>query len=221
MVMAALRARDAGGGGRHLDVSQLSGTISLLGVEWMRYRATGIQPPPSANRSPNHCPHGVFPARGEDEWCAIAVESDAEWRSLCGLLEHEELSRDARFATHAARKAHEDEVDEIVSAFTRGRERFELAEALQAVGVAAAPVESLRDTCERDPQLRDHYQRIRQPSAPGVAIPIDGEAIRFVGLPHRLRRAPMLGEHSERVLREIVGLGGDELDALVVAGVVG
>ncbi len=220
MVMAALRARDAGGGGRHLDVSQLSATIALLGVEWMRYAATGRQPPPSANRSPNHCPHGVFRTRGEDEWCAIAVETDAQWHALCGALERPGLAADPRFATHAARQAHEDEIDEIVSGWTRDRDRWEVAEALQAAGVAAAPVESLRDTYERDPQLRQHYQHVRQPSSPDVDIPIDREAIRFAGIEHRLVRAPMLGEHSERVLCEIAGLTRAEFDELVIAGVV-
>jgi len=220
MVMAALRARDAGGGGRHLDVSQLSGTISLLGVDWMHYRATGVQPPPSQNRSPNHCPHGVFPASGEDDWCAIAVESDDQWRALCGAMGEPRLADDPRFATFAARKANEPEVEERLAGWTRRQDRWALAERLQSLGVPAAPVENLRDTFERDPQLRQHYQRVAQPSRPDVEIPIDGEAIRFAGVEHRLRRAPMLGEHSEQVLREIVGLAREELDALLLAGVV-
>ena len=116
------------------------------------------------------------------------------------------LASDARFATHAARKANEDALDEIVSSFTRTRERWELAAELQGAGIAAAPVESLRDSYERDPQLRHHYQQVRQPTAPDADIPIDGEAIRFSGHEHRLQRAPMLGEHNESVLCGIVGL---------------
>lgn len=221
MVMAALRERDLGGGGKHLDVSQLSGAISLLGVEWMSYQASGRQPPPSANRSPNYCPHGVYPARGEDEWIAIAVEDDTQWRALCARLGRPELADDPRFGTRPSRKAHEDELDEIVAAVTRACDRWELAEQLQAGGVPAAPVEHLQDTYERDPQLRHHYQAVRQPTAPDVDIPIDGEAIRFVGVEHQLKRAPMLGEHSEWVLREIAGLSQEEFDRLVLDGIVG
>jgi crotonobetainyl-CoA:carnitine CoA-transferase CaiB-like acyl-CoA transferase len=147
-VMAALRERSRTGRGQEIDLSQLSGTIALLGVEWMQYRATGRQPTRRANRDPNYCPHAVYPARGEDEWCAIAVETDAEWQSLCDLLERPDLAEDRRFATHAARKAHEDEVDAIVSAWTRDQDRWELAARLQQSGIAAAPVENLRDTFE-------------------------------------------------------------------------
>ena len=127
-----------------------------------------------------------------------------------------ELARDPRFATRDARKAREDEVDEIVSAWTRNRDRWELAALLQSGGIAAAPVENLRDTLEVDPQLRHHYQRVRQPSDPEVEVTIDGEAIRFVGVEHRLERAPMLGEHNEHVLCKILGLPQEEFDRLVL-----
>lgn len=220
-VLAALRERGRTGRGQHLDLSQLSATIALLGVEWMQYRATGRQPPRAANRSPDHCPHGVYPTRGEDEWCAIAVETDAEWRRFCRAIGRPELARDRRFATLASRKAHEDELDGIVCAWTRERERWELCDRLQAGGVAAAPVEHLRDMLERDPQLRQHYQRVSQPCAPEVEIPVDAEAIRFAGFEHRLVRAPMFGEHSERVLREVAGLGEVEIARLARDGVIG
>ncbi len=73
---------------------------------------------------------------------------------------------------------------------------------------------------EVDPQLRAHYQRITQPCDPDVEVTIDREAIRFAGHEHVLERAPMLGEHSEIVLREIVGLSREEFDRLVVEGVI-
>lgn len=218
-VVAALRERESTGHGQELDLSQLSGMISLLGVEWMQYAASGVQPPPRANRDPNACPHGVYPTRGDDEWAALAVEGDGEWGVFCDLIERPACSREPRFATHAARKANEDEVDALVSGWTRERDRWDVADLLQAHGIAAAPVENLRDTYERDPQLRHHYQRVRQPNAPDVDIPIDGEAIRFVGFDHRLERAPMLGEHNEHVCCTILGLSREEHDRLVVDGV--
>lgn len=220
-VMAALRERARSGRGQHLDLSQLSATVSLLGVEWMLYRETGEQPPRSANRSPNHCPHGVYPALGRDEWCAIAVEDDAQWGRLCQAIGRPELVRDPRFASLAARKANEDDVDEIVSAWTRERDRWEASETLQRVGIAAAAVERLDDMLERDPQLPSHYQYVSQPSVPGIEIPIDREVIRFAGIEHELVRAPMLGEHTERVLRELAGLSDDEIQTLVIDGVIG
>lgn len=95
-----------------------------------------------------------------------------------------------------------------------------IAETLQRNGIAAAAVESLRDTMEVDPQLRAHYQRITQPCDPDVEVTIDREAIRFAGHEHVLERAPMLGEHIEIVLRELVGLSREDIDRLVVEGVI-
>ena len=215
-VIAALRERARTGRGQELELSQLGATISLLGAQWMQYRATGRQPPPSSNRDPNYCPHGVYPARGEDEWCALAVEGDAEWARLCAQLGRPEFADDARFATHAARKRNEDALDEIVAAWTRGQDRWALAERLQADDIAAAPVEHLRDTLEHDPQLRQHYQRVRQPCAPDVEIPIDREAIRFSGADPDLMRAPLPGEHNEQIVRGLLGLSDEEYTRLVL-----
>ena len=102
----------------------------------------------------------------------------------------------------------------------RKRDRWALAALLQRAGIAAAPVENLRDMIETDPQMRHHYQRIRQPSDPDFEITIDGEPIRLAGQDRVLERAPTLGEHNEYVLREILGLSQQEFDALVVDGVV-
>jgi crotonobetainyl-CoA:carnitine CoA-transferase CaiB-like acyl-CoA transferase len=127
-----------------------------------------------------------------------------------------ELASDPRFATHTARKANEDALDGFVSDWTREHDRWELAGSLQQAGVAAAPVENLRDTFERDPQLRHHYQLVRQPSSPEVDIPIDREAIRFVGHDHTIERAPMLGEHNEFVARDLLGMTEEEYARLIV-----
>jgi crotonobetainyl-CoA:carnitine CoA-transferase CaiB-like acyl-CoA transferase len=218
-VLAALRDRARTGCGQELDLSQLSATISLLGVEWMQYRASGEQPPPGANRSPNLCPHGVFASQGDDAWCALAVDGDDEFGAFCRVIGRPSLAGDPRFVTHGARKQNEDALDEIVAAWTAARDGWELAAELQSQGIAAAPVENLRDTFERDPQLRDHYPRVFQPSAPETPIPVDREVIAFDGSHPAARRAPMLGEHNEPVLREIAGMSDDEYTALVLANV--
>lgn len=221
-VLAALRHRQWTGDGQELHLPQLSGLVSLLGAEWMHYAATGVQPPRPANRSPDHCPHGVYPAssdRSDDEWVAIAVTTDAEWRALCHAIGKPGLGDDPRFATHAARKVNEDELDRIVADWTTGWDKWDLAERLQALGVAAAPVEHLADTYERDPQLRHHYQIVHQPSAPGLDIPIDREPARWRGREHRLERSPAVGEHNEEIVRGILGRTEEEYVALLLDGV--
>ncbi len=208
-LLSALRHRDRTGEGQELHLTQLSGFVSLLGVEWMQYRATGVQPPRRANRDPDFAPHGVYPAlpsrHSEDEWVALAVGTDEEWRHLCRTMNLPFLAADPRFATRTRRKANEDALDAVVTAWTSTLDKWEVADRCQAAGIAAAPVEHLADTFERDPQLRHHYQIVHQPSAPEIDIPIDREAAQWRGFDHRIVRSPALGEHNEHVIREILG----------------
>ena len=185
----------------------------------MRFARAGEQPPRPGNRDPNHVPHGVFPTRGEDRWCALAVASDEQWRALAALIGPPHLASDDRFATLAARQANEDALEAIVSAWTAEQDAWELAEALQGVGIAAAPVEDLRDMMERDPVMAEHYQRVHQPSEPEFEIVIDRDPIWISGHGREVTRAPMHGEHSEYIVRDILGRSREEFDALVASGV--
>jgi benzylsuccinate CoA-transferase BbsF subunit len=220
-VLAAVRERDRSGLGQDIDVAQLPGTIALLGAEWMEFDRTGREPARRANRDPNYAPHGVYPAKGHDEWLAVAVRGDAEWRAFAGAIGRPELADDRRFASHELRKANEDELDDTVRAWTRTNDRWEAADLLQANGIAAAAVESIADHLDRDPALASHYQVVHQPTDPGLDIVVNGETVRFVGVDDAVRRSPALGEHNEYVFREIVGLSEGEFVDLVAAGVIG
>jgi crotonobetainyl-CoA:carnitine CoA-transferase CaiB-like acyl-CoA transferase len=212
--VAALARRDRTGEGEELEVNQLNGTISLLGVEWLQYATTGEAPPMRANRDPNWCPHGVYPATGDDEWVAVACRGDSEWAALCGAMGLTEARTDLRFSTHALRKRHEDDLDKIISSWTSQRSKWDAAEHLQATGVAAAPVEHLADAIERDPYLSRWIERVRQPTHPDIEVPIPGEAIQVAGDRRTLVRAPRMGEHNDEVLREILGLAEADIDDL-------
>jgi benzylsuccinate CoA-transferase BbsF subunit len=219
-VLACIQERDRTGLGREMELSQLSATVSLLGAEWMQFGHTQQQPARPGNRDENHCPHGVFAAAGPDRWVAIAVATEEEWLSFSQLIGGESLASDERFRTHASRKANEDLLEDIITMWTRGRDRWRIAEQLQAIGVAAAPVEDLRDLVDADPISRKHYQRVFQPSAKDTEIAIDAEPIRFAGETRVLRRAPMLGEHNSYVLDEILGLDERAIADLAIAEVI-
>jgi crotonobetainyl-CoA:carnitine CoA-transferase CaiB-like acyl-CoA transferase len=203
-----------------MELSQLSATVSLLGDEWMRFAHTRQQPPRPGNRDLHYAPHGVYPASGPDRWVAMAVGSDAEWQSLAQVIGRGQLANDPRFRSHAARKANEDALDRIVEGWTRHRDRWRIAEQLQVLGIAASAVEDLRDLMDADPIGRQHYQRLFQPSAPDFEIAIDANPIRISDEERTLHRAPMLGEHNEYVLRELLGFDDEGLARLVINGVV-
>lgn len=224
-VLAAVRQRALTGRGQELHLTQLSATLSLLGCEWMRFKATGQQPARNGNRNPNYCPHGVFPARAEanpemEAWVAIAVAGDNQWKALCTVMGQPTLASDERFASFDARKQHEDQLDSIIREWTTPQDKWAVAERLQSAGVAAAAVEHLKDMMETDPQLPHHYQQVRQPVAPAVDIPIDREAAQWVGSRLDLRRAPMLGEHNQYVIQDILGRSDEQFAQLIADEVV-
>lgn len=222
MVMAAVRERDRTGEAQELNVTQLSGMMSLLGAEWLHYKATGETPERRANRDPDHCPHGVFPSspsdHSPDEWVAIAVSTEDEWLAFAAEVGGG-LGTDPRFADHELRKRHEDDLDSLIGVWTATQDKWELAARLQEVGVAAAPVEHLADTYDRDPQLHHHYQTVHQPIRPDLDIPVDREAARWVGCDHRLRRSPSVGEHNQHVICDLLGHSEEEYVDLLLADV--
>lgn len=220
-ILSALREREQTGKGQEIVLNQLAATVSLMGVEWMRWGVEGVAPR-NANRNVNYCPHGVFPTQGEDQWIAIAVQGEKQWKHFCQHLGLYELMDDQAFADHEGRRANENALDQWVSEQTQLRDGWQLANGLQALGIAAAKVEMLDDLIERDPQLRHrrHYFETRQPSHPDTAMTMDGEVIRFVGAEVTPSRAPMLGEHSEEILAELAGISPEEFAALVQSGVV-
>ena len=224
-ILAALRERDEHGYGQEIHLTQLSSMVSLLGAEWMAYKATGVQPERRANRDPNYCPHGVFASTGstdsDDEWIALAIDGDGQWAAFCALMGRPDLAVDVRFANHADRKANEDVLDDIVTAFTNPLDKWDAATLLQDAGIAAAPVEHLADTYGRDPQLRYHYQTVVQPSCPDVEIPVNRECAQWGEAELRLRRAPVVGEHNEHVICELLGHSSDDYVQLVIDNVLG
>lgn len=218
LALAALEERDRNGGPVQMELNQLSATVALIGVEWLQYATSGTAPPMRANRDPNWCPHGVYPATGEDEWLALAAATDGEFGALCRLLGQPERADDARFSSHSARKGHEDALDEVIRAWSVTQDKWEAADALQAVGIATAPVEHLADAMERDPQLGRHYRFVTQPGHPGVAIPIQTDPIRQADVLPTHRRAPMYGEHNDEVLGRVLGLSDAEIADLRSSG---
>lgn len=219
--VAAVQRREQNGGvGEELEVNQLTGTLGLVGVEWLQYASTGEAPPMRANRDPNWCPHGIYPSAGEDEWVAVAAGDDEAWRRLCDVIDRPDLRDDPALATLAGRKAAEDRLDEAIRAWTAGRDKWTVADELQRHGVAAAPVEHLADAADRDPVLSRWMERVRQPSHPDIELVTCGEAIQEAGRYRPLRRAPMVGEHNDAVLRDVLGLDDDEIARLADDGVV-
>jgi crotonobetainyl-CoA:carnitine CoA-transferase CaiB-like acyl-CoA transferase len=178
----------------------------------------GVQPPRDGNRVPHMAPHGVFRAAGEDRWIAVAVEDDTGWARLARLVGRPELADDPRYATLAARKAHEDEVEEIVTAWTSTCSPEDGTSALQAAGVAAFTAATNRDLAE-DPHLNARGFFVELPH-PEVGTR------KHVGVPWRMSTsdcrvraaAPCVGGDTDVVLRDVCGYSDADIARLRDAG---
>ena len=221
-ILSALRAREETGEGREIELSQLSATVALLGAQWMQFDQLREDLPRPGNRDPNMCPHGVFPSAGDDQWVAIALESDEKWPAFARTIARPDWSERADLQTLAGRQACEDEIEAAIADWTSGLSKWDAAEQMQDAGIPANAVEDLRDMMDVDEHFRDHYQQVEQPSHPGVDIWIDGAPWEFAHLePRLLERSPMLGEHNEEILSGLLGKNAEEIADLIAAGVVG
>jgi crotonobetainyl-CoA:carnitine CoA-transferase CaiB-like acyl-CoA transferase len=219
-VMAALQHRRTTGEGKLVDVSAREVASSLLG-EALLLAATGVEVGRTGNDHPRMAPHGVYPARGEDRWLAIAVGSDAEWQALCGLIDQPRLAFDQRFATASGRLRNRGELDAIVSRWTAGVDADSAAARLQDAGIAAHASWTTPEIAA-DAHLRERKSIVE------VAEP-DGTIRAAVGAPMRLskgeeigiaRGTPGLGEDEDYVYGELLGMARDERLALEAAEVI-
>jgi len=218
-VVAALYHREETGEGQFIDFSQCEGVTALIGEVLLDYQMTGRIPGRKGNSDDFMAPHNLYPCWGTDRWLAIAVETDEEFAALARVMEKPELADDPRFATAAARKRNEAELDAVISEWTRLRDRDLMARQLGEAGVAAAPSRDARDLM-RDPHLR----------ARGVFVELDHPETGprdFVGLPWQmsgcqpaLKRSPLLGEHNDYVFGQLLGLDEAEIARLKKSGVI-
>jgi benzylsuccinate CoA-transferase BbsF subunit len=213
-LIAALDHRRRTGQGQYIDMAQYEAALHNLAPMLVDYFASGRVLGPTGNRSDRYAPHGAYRCADEDgheRWIAIAVANESEWQSLTAKLGIS--AEDARFATMIGRLRNREALDQYMGALTRERNADELTVALQAVGVSAYPVQSCMDI-HRDENLEafgfwqwlDH--KVMGPS------PYEGFEHRMSRTPGSLRAAPALGQHSDEVLSEILGMTAAEIEEL-------
>jgi crotonobetainyl-CoA:carnitine CoA-transferase CaiB-like acyl-CoA transferase len=164
-------------------------------------------------------PHGIYPAAGTDRWIAIAVENDQQWGTLCIAMGRSDLLDDERFTTRSARLAHQDELDEIVSAWTNTQDRFQAETALQARGIPAGAVRSMHELYT-DPQLQHRHHFVRLEHHTLGAVTVEGSRFQLSRTPARVEHpAPTWGRDNQYVLETILGYNEEQITELVAAGV--
>ncbi|MEN9317392.1 MAG: hypothetical protein RIS35_3785 [Pseudomonadota bacterium] len=218
--VTALVHRARGGRGQYVNLSMVEAMLQFAAQPLLQHQVDPAAPLRRGNRHPAFAPHGIYPAAGADQWIAIALDDDTAFARFAALIGRPDWASDPALATAAGRKAREDALDAAIAGWSAGQDRDAAAAALQAAGVAAAPLlhaEEIAGNAHLEAQ--DFFiDLVREFSGPqrqaGPAIRQDGRRLgaRFP--------APLLGDHSREVLTTRAGVDPAAFDALVARDIV-
>jgi benzylsuccinate CoA-transferase BbsF subunit len=217
-LIAALDYRDRTGKGQLIDLAQFETSLYYLLPGLLDAAINKREPVRNGNAVGYAAPHNVYPCKGEERWCTIAVTDDNQWEALCNTMGKPELAKDQRFDTLQHRKENEAALDAAVEAWTRERTPEEIMNVLQAKGVPAGIVENASDIYA-DPQLRGR----------GLFWPMEhcemgkfthlGSSMVLSKTPAQAATpSPCIGEHNEYIITKILGKTDAELKELLAAG---
>jgi formyl-CoA transferase len=200
-ILAALFERTQGGPGRHVDVAMHDSVMALLTYQGGRYFATGEAPGRQGNFHPTIAPYGTYETA--DGFLNVGVGSESQWRSFCAATGLDELVADPRFVTNRERQANRVALNEVVAKRLRERSGAEWQRDLEDAGVPVGPINDLAQvfadpgTRERGVEVVTRHPKVGDWHMVGSPWKLDGH-----GLVVR-RPPPMLGEHTEEVLKEL------------------
>jgi formyl-CoA transferase len=211
--LAALhRARETGKG-QEVDVAIYEAVAALMESTMADYELAGVLRGRSGSVLPGVAPSNVYPTSDHSD-VLIAGNADSVFGRLCVAMGRPDLASDARFATHLDRGVNMTQIDEIISAWTRTMTAAELLEVLERHGVPAGQIFTAKEML-RDPHYLARDMVLRRLSAQGWDVPMTGVVPRFVDTPGSVRSTgPVLGAHTDEVLRDVAGLTDAEIAEL-------
>ncbi len=221
-IMTALFERERTGRGRVVEVSMLEAAFPALASNLAQHHASGGEGPGrTANRHGGlaMAPYNVYPTR--DGWVAIICTTEQHWRNLIVAMGRPDLAEDPGYADHTRRAARMEEVDAAVAAWTVGLDRDEVWASCRDHHVPAAPVRDLAEVLvDEHLHQRGYLVEVDHPELGRVTLP--RSPIRYEGSDQReLVPSPALGQHTDEVLAEVLGLDASQLAALHRTGAIG
>lgn len=217
-ILAALYERERSGAGQSIDVALLDAQVAWLANQGLNYLTTGRAPRRHGNAHPNIVPYQSFVTA--DGYLMLAVGNDRQFARFCEVARRDDLARDPRFLTNALRVANRDALIALLEPVLKSRPTRDWLPAIEAAGVPCGPINDLEQTFA-EPQVTHRGMRIDLPhasagSAPGIRNP----ALFSRSVLEYRAASPVLGEHTERVLGERLGLDLDTLARLRAEGVI-
>jgi crotonobetainyl-CoA:carnitine CoA-transferase CaiB-like acyl-CoA transferase len=217
-VCAALANRAETGTGQHLDLALLDSLVAVLANQGANYLATGVSPKRLGNAHPNIVPYQAFKTADGD--VILACGNDNLFRKFCEIADCRHLAADPRFATNNRRVENRAELDAILGDVFAKRTTREWVEALEAAGVPNGPINTLEQVFA-EPQAIARGLRLELPHPVAGSVSLVRSPMRFsaTAIEHE-RPPPVLGEHTDEVLRGVLGMSEPEIAKLRAAGVV-
>jgi crotonobetainyl-CoA:carnitine CoA-transferase CaiB-like acyl-CoA transferase len=211
-ICAALAHRAQSGKGQHLDLALLDSQIALLAYQNTNYFATGKPPGRIGNLHPNIVPYQPFRAKDGD--VILACGNDNLYRKFCEAAGCMELAVDARFASNGKRVENRKELTRLLGEIFQKRTKKEWVELLEAAGVPNGPINDIAQVFA-EPQVQARGVKIELEHAVAGKLPMVASPMRFSGTPleHKLA-PPVLGQHTDEVLRELLGMNAAQIAAL-------
>jgi len=218
-IMAALDYRRRTGKGQYIDHAQIEAGLNYVTPLILDYQANQRELALKGNKCDHAAPHGIYKCQGDDRWVAIAVMTDEEWQSFGKAIGSPDWTKDPRFATTTGRMENSDELDRLVEAWTVNFTPEQVQKTLQEAGVGAGLVANACDL-DKDPQL-NHYNFYRELDHPymGKLRYYHPDPIKLSAAEPDIRRPVLVGEHTDYVCEEILGMSRDEIDRMRQKGV--
>ncbi|KWE54326.1 CoA-transferase [Burkholderia ubonensis] len=211
-VLAALAHRDRTGEGQYIDMALLDVQVALLANMNTNFLASGKPPVRWGNAHPNIVPYQTFQTR--DGWIIVAVGNDGQFRKFVEAGGRAELADDERFATNPARVRHRETLVPILADMVRTLDKDAWIAALEAAGVPCGPINDLEEVFD-DEQVVARGMQVELPHPCGANVKLVRNPIRMSATPPDARSAPpLLGAHTDAVLRELLGYDDERIAAL-------
>jgi benzylsuccinate CoA-transferase BbsF subunit len=214
-VLAALWHREETGEGQYIDLAQVEALVSVTAEAVLEYTMNQRTLGTLGNHSRIMAPHNNYPCQGKDNWVSIAIGNEEEWEKFCKAIGSPIWCSDDKFDDALNRIKHQQELDKLISDWTRQHTDYEVMEILQFSGVASVPCMDIEDRyCDPHFMDREVYISTSDPQLgtffmPNIPWKMDFSSLRVE------RPAPKVGEHNYYVLRDILGMEKDQIDKMV------
>lgn len=220
-MLTALRHRSKTGEGQFIDLALSERPVCQIAEFFAAYAHDGRKFERRGNSHYRWAPHGVYETLGEDKWIAISVTSEAQWESLCRVMERPDLPTDNRFSSESARRSNERVLNDVIAGWTKNKDASELMHDLQAEGIPAGAVHNNVDLLD-DPHLRDrgYFVELTESDVGPKVYP--GQAICTEGYDRQNWVASArLGENNSDILNGLLGYTESRTSSMEQKGVIG